>query len=75
MNFFIKLFEFSAMYTLKQLPFHIFCTSTIAINDDTFCWRDYIHFIGKNKECWLHLPKDEKIGNIHIHKLFERIGI
>ena len=53
----------------------IYKWNEIDINDDTFCWRDYVHFIGKNKECWLHLPKDEKIGNIHIHTLFERIGI
>ena len=42
----------------------------IDINDnDKFCWRDYIYIIGKNKECWLNLPKNEKIDTININKI------
>jgi hypothetical protein len=42
------------------------------INDnETFCWRNYIYFSGKNKECWLQYPKSEKMGDI-INKI---IGI
>lgn len=53
----------------------IYKWNEIDINDNKFCWRDYIYFIGKNKECWLNLPTHEKIGNISIHKLFQLIGI
>jgi len=42
----------------------------IDINDnETFCWKDYIYFVGKNNECWLNLPKGEKIGDIDINKI------
>lgn len=44
--------------------------SEIDINDnETFCWRDYVYFTGKNNKCWLNIPKNEKIGNVNINKL------
>jgi hypothetical protein len=44
--------------------------SEIDINDnETFCWRDFMYFSGKNNENWLNIPKSEKIGNINIDKL------
>ena len=47
----------------------------IDINDDTFCWRDYIYIVGKNREFWLNHPKDEKIGSIYVNKMIQIIGI
>ena len=49
---------------------NMFKWSEIDINDsETFCWKDYIYFVGKNNDCWLHLPKCEKIDNIDINKI------
>lgn len=45
----------------------------IGINDTTFCWRDYVFFIGKNNEDWLTIPKNEKIGDIYINTLLDII--
>lgn len=51
----------------------IYKWSEININDMTFCWKDYIYFIGKNNEDWLNIPKNEKIGDIYINNLLELI--
>lgn len=43
----------------------IYKWSEIDINDsETFCWRDYVFFIGNNGEHWLNFPKDENHYNI-----------
>lgn len=53
----------------------IYKWSEIDINDtETFCWRDYVYFIGKNKEYWLS-PQYEKIGDLRIDKLLELIKV
>ena len=38
-------------------------------NTDTFCWRNYTFFSGAIGESWLTIPKDEKLGNIHINNM------
>ena len=49
--------------------------SEIDIHDnETFCWRDYVFFNGKNNECWLHTPT-ETIGNMPIDHLLELIKV
>jgi len=53
----------------------IYKWSEIDINDtETFCWRDYVYFIGKNKEFWLS-PQHEKVGDLRIDKLLELIKV
>ena len=49
--------------------------SDIHMNTDTFCWRDYVFFIGKKNEHWLHHPKNEKIGKIYVNDFLKLIGI
>lgn len=53
----------------------IYKWSDIHMNTDTFCWRDYVFFIGKKNEDWLHHPKNEKIGKIYVHDFLKLIGI
>jgi len=47
--------DINDMYLWKELD---------ANDDTTFCWRDYVYFTGKNKECWLNIS--EKIGDISL---------
>ena len=51
----------------------IYKWSEIDIDTDTFCWRDYIHFIGKNNDYWLYPPKNEKLGDISIRYILEKV--
>jgi len=53
----------------------IYKWSEIDINDtETFCWRDYVYFIGKNKEYWLS-PQNEKLGDLAIDKILELMKV
>lgn len=52
----------------------IYKWSEIDINDtETFCWKDYIYFVGKNNECWLNIPKSEKLGNTNVNTILQLI--
>lgn len=52
----------------------IYKWNEIDINDqETFCWRDYLFFMGKNGESWLNIPKNEKIGNVSINKIIKSV--
>ena len=52
----------------------IYKWSEIDINDnETFCWRDYIYFIGNDNENWLNIPKNEKLGDVNINKIISSI--
>ena len=54
--------DINDMYLWKELD---------ANDDTTFCWRDYVYFTGKNKECWLNIS--EKIGDISLDTIFKLI--
>lgn len=52
----------------------IYKWSEIDINDtETFCWKDYIYFVGKNNECWLNIPKSEQLGNTNVNTILQLI--
>jgi len=53
----------------------IYKWSDINMNDTTFCWKDYVFFIGKKNENWLNHLKNEKIGNIYVNDFLKLIGI
>ena len=48
----------------------------ISINDsDTFCWRSIYYFLDTNKDSWLNIPDNEKIGNYKLDEIIKTILI
>jgi len=58
--------KMNEFYRWKDLDIH---------DEDTFCWRTYIHLLGSTDSCWLNIPKNEKLGSISVHSLIQSIVV
>ena len=59
--------QISDFYKWKELPAH---------DHDTFCWRDFYHFVGKDQhhtDSWLDIPSKERLGSVPVTRLVRAI--
>ena len=48
--------------------------SDLSVEDHTtFCWKTYYYLLGEKKECWLHTPCQEIIGNYSVESILQSI--
>lgn len=42
-------------------------------DETTFCWRNFVYILGSTNESWLDIPSHQKLSNIPLNNLIEKI--
>jgi hypothetical protein len=51
-------------YQWKEIPLE---------DDATFCWKTYFYLLGEKEDCWLSVPRQEKIGHHDVNSILQHI--